>query len=148
MAPGSEGSAGGLFPLDFASLAYVSSWFEDTHFCAPHTLKVALLIAGQSREPMTTALTGSQVSLAGPSLSNLYKEITWFFSANLTILVQDSYGVMFFKNHLENRVSLGENSALHIHSLRKNDSSEYILRLLKRDGTVEERRVPLRVYGE
>lgn len=95
---------------------------------------------------MTKALTGSQVSLAGPNLPSMYKEITWFFSANLTILVQDSNGVMFFKNHLENRVSLGDKGTLHIHSLRKNDSSVYILRLLKKDGTVEERRVPLQVY--
>lgn len=107
-----------------------------------------LLIAGQPREPVTTALTGGQVSLAGPNVPSMYNEITWFFSANLKILVQDSNGVMFFKNHLENRVSLGDKGTLHIHFLRKNDSSTYILRLLKRDGTVEERQVPLQVYGE
>ncbi|XP_049633021.1 CD48 antigen [Suncus etruscus] len=117
--------------LDFLLL---SGWFLEPQ------------VQGQPTVPVTTALTGSQVSLAGPNLPSMYKEIAWLFSANLKILIQDSTGVVFFKNHLENRVSLGTNGTLHIHFLRKNDSSVYILQLLKMDGTVEERQVPLQVY--
>ncbi|XP_045839360.1 CD48 antigen [Meles meles] len=97
-------------------------------------------------EPRVTAISGSNVSLQISNLPAKYKQLTWFYNTNQKILEWESDPPTFFKSKFEGRVSLGQSHDLIIYNVEKEDSSIYILRVLKESGTEKEWRIPLEVY--
>lgn len=95
-----------------------------------------------------TAISGSNVSLQISNLSTNYEQLTWLYSVHQKILEWELNKINLFNSKFKNRVSLNGNQALSIVNVQKEDSSTYILRVLKESGKEEEWHISLEVFGE
>lgn len=93
------------------------------------------------------AVSGSNVSLHISNLPALSR-VTWFYTANQKIVEWESNRTNFFNSKFKNRASLDESYALCIYKVQKEDSSTYILRVLKDSGKEEDWAISLEVLGE
>ncbi|XP_004613970.1 CD48 antigen [Sorex araneus] len=99
---------------------------------------------GQVTAPVK-ALTGGQAGLSISNLTTQYQDLTWLYSNKKKLVIRDDRGIKYYKYGLGERVCLDGDNTLHIRNLQRNDSGEYVLQLLKMDGTTEERRLRLQV---
>ncbi|CAD7679896.1 unnamed protein product [Nyctereutes procyonoides] len=106
-------------------------------------LFLATSIQGHSQRQMI-AVSGSNVSLHISNLPALSR-VTWFYTANQKIVEWESNRTNFFNSKFKNRASLDERYALCIYKVRKEDSSTYILRVLKDSGKEEDWTISLEV---
>lgn len=102
-----------------------------------------------------TALRGSQAHLSFRDLGS-YQELTWFLwsgrSISKVVIWEHQQGAglgssgntHYYQSQLQGRVCL-DNSTLHIWDLRAGDGRNYTLRVLRPDGTQEERTLRLQV---
>ncbi|XP_045640438.1 CD48 antigen [Ursus americanus] len=93
-----------------------------------------------------TAISGSNVSLQISNLSTNYEQLTWLYSVHQKILEWELNKINLFNSKFKNRVSLNGNQALSIVNVQKEDSSTYILRVLKESGKEEEWHISLEVF--
>lgn len=79
-----------------------------------------------------------------------YKKLTWFYTPEQKIVeYEESSEPNYFKSKFKDKVKLDlTNGALDIHNVQKEDSSTYLLRVVKVTGNEEEWQVPLKVFGE
>lgn len=95
-------------------------------------------------------LSGSNVSLQSSNLPENYQRLDWFYSPDLKILEWETHqpNPHYFDTKFKGRVTFGQNGTLHIYNVQEEDSSTYILKVLLKSGFEEERRIPLKVFGE
>lgn len=106
-------------------------------------LFLATSIQGHSQRQMIV-VSGSNVSLHISNLPALSR-VTWFYTANQKIVEWESNRTNFFNSKFKNRASLDESYALCIYKVQKEDSSTYILRVLKDSGKEEDWTISLEV---
>ncbi|XP_016070897.1 PREDICTED: CD48 antigen [Miniopterus natalensis] len=102
---------------------------------------------GQSERPVFQ-VSGKNASLQISNLPENYQRLTWFYNTTQKILQWESNepNPRFFRTKFKDRVMLcRENGALHISDVRKEDSSNYILKVLK-SGIERGWKVPLQVF--
>ncbi|XP_002715269.1 CD48 antigen [Oryctolagus cuniculus] len=96
------------------------------------------------------AVSGSNVSLQIPeNLSEKYKQLTWFNTTKQKILEWEweSDKTKYFRSKFETRITFDPQSgALNISDVRKEDSSDYLVRVLMASGTEREWKIPLEVF--
>lgn len=96
-----------------------------------------------------TALSGSNVSLQIHNLPKNYQQLTWFYTTNQKIVEWEFNKTNYFNFKFKDRVMLDHQSfALYIYKVQKEDSSTYLVRVLKEAGDEEEWKVTLQVFGE
>ncbi|XP_046536211.1 CD48 antigen [Equus quagga] len=112
----------------------------------PHWF-LATSIQGHSESPVN-ALSGRNVRLQISNLPDKYKKLTWFYTPEQKIVeYEESSEPNYFKSKFKDKVKLDlTNGALDIHNVQKEDSSTYLLRVVKVTGNEEEWRVPLKVF--
>ncbi|CAK7308480.1 CD48 antigen [Vulpes lagopus] len=106
-------------------------------------LFLATSIQGHSQRQVIT-VSGNNVSLHISDLPALSR-VTWFYTANQKIVEWESNRTNFFNSKFKNRASLDESYALCIYKVQKEDSSTYILRVLKDSGKEEDWTISLEV---
>ncbi|XP_006922947.1 CD48 antigen [Pteropus alecto] len=94
-------------------------------------------------------VSGSNVSLQICNLPDKYKKLTWFYTDTQKIVEWESNTPKphYFNSKFKDRVTFDhQNGTLHIYKVRKEDSSTYLLKILKEAGTEEERKIFLKVF--
>ncbi|KAM8818115.1 CD48 antigen isoform 1-T1 [Rhynchonycteris naso] len=100
-------------------------------------------------EHQVLAVSGSNVSLGISNLPDNHQSLTWFYTSNQKIVEWDSntHNPHYYKTKFKGRVILDlQNGALYISKVQKEDSSTYLLQVLKEDGTEEQRWITLEVF--
>lgn len=89
------------------------------------------------------------MSLSISSLPRNYKSLTWFYTTDQKIVEWESGQLKYFNTKFKDRVRLDlQSGTLHIHNVQKEDSSTYLLMVLKDHGYEDEWKIPLVVLGE
>ncbi|XP_059976587.1 CD48 antigen [Mesoplodon densirostris] len=93
------------------------------------------------------AISGSNVSLPISSLPSNCKSLTWFYTTEQKIVEWDSGQPKYFNTKFKDRVKLDlQSGTLHIHNVQKEDSSTYLLMVLKDTGDEDEWKISLMVF--
>ncbi|XP_058556238.1 CD48 antigen isoform X1 [Neofelis nebulosa] len=94
-----------------------------------------LLLANiQDAADQMTVISGSNVTLKISNVIHDYKQLAWFYNDNQKIVEQESKAPKYFKSQFKDRVCLGVDHTLFIYNVQKEDSSTYILKVLKESG--------------
>ena len=107
-------------------------------------------MAGYS-EYSVSAVSGSNTTLRISNLPNNHLSLTLFYNSNQKILEweSDKPNPHFFKTTFKDRVILDrKNGIFYIYKVQKNDTSTYLLKVVMENGTEEEWKIPLEVFGE
>lgn len=89
------------------------------------------------------------MSLQIHNLPKNYQQLTWFYTTNQKIVEWEFNKTNYFNFKFKDRVMLDHQSfALYIYKVQKEDSSTYLVRVLKEAGDEEEWKVTLQVFGE
>ncbi|XP_019677874.3 CD48 antigen isoform X1 [Felis catus] len=105
-----------------------------------------LLLANiQDASDEMTVISGSNVTLKISNVTHNYKQLAWFYNDNQKIVEQESKGPKYFKSQFKDRVRLGLDHTLFIYNVRKEDSSTYILKVLKESGKEISQYISLKV---
>lgn len=105
-----------------------------------------LLLANiQDASDEMTVISGSNVTLKISNATHNYKQLAWFYNDNQKIVEQESKGPKYFKSQFKDRVRLGLDHTLFIYNVRKEDSSTYILKVLKESGKEISQYISLKV---
>ncbi|XP_066111258.1 CD48 antigen [Saccopteryx bilineata] len=100
-------------------------------------------------EHQVLEVSGSNVSLGISNLPDNHQSLTWFYTSNQKIVEWESNTPKphYYKNKFKDRVMLDlQNGTLYIYKVQKEDSSTYLLKVLKEDGTEEQRWITLKVF--
>ncbi|XP_059998235.1 CD48 antigen, partial [Lagenorhynchus albirostris] len=90
------------------------------------------------------AISGSNVSLSISSLPTNYKSLTWFYTTDQKIVEWESGQPKYFNTKFKDRARLDlQSGTLHIHNVQKEDSSTYLLKVLKDPGYEDEWKISL-----
>lgn len=95
-----------------------------------------------------TVISGSNVTLKISNVIPDYKQLAWFYNDNQKIVEQESKAPKYFKSQFKDRVRLGVDHTLFIYNVQKEDSSTYILKVLKESGREISKYISLEVLGE
>uniref|UniRef100_A0A8C9JZM1 CD48 molecule n=1 Tax=Panthera tigris altaica TaxID=74533 RepID=A0A8C9JZM1_PANTA len=95
-----------------------------------------------------TVISGSNVTLKISNVVPDYKQLAWFYNDNQKIVEQESKAPKYFKSQFKDRVRLGVDHTLFIYNVQKEDSSTYILKVLKESGREISKYISLEVLGE
>lgn len=107
----------------------------------PH-LFLAISIQGHSKY----AIPGDNVTLHISNLPKNHKSLTWFYTTDQKIVEWEFNEPKYFDTKFKGRATLDSQSgALHICKIQKEDSSTYLLRVLKDNGDEEEWKISLMV---
>ncbi|XP_061257357.1 CD48 antigen [Bos javanicus] len=107
----------------------------------PH-LFLAISIQGHSKY----AIPGDNVTLHISNLPKNHKSLTWFYTTDQKIVEWEFDEPMYFNTKFKDRATLHPQSgALLIRNIQKEDSSTYLLRVLKDNGDEEEWKISLMV---
>ncbi|XP_058395584.1 CD48 antigen [Diceros bicornis minor] len=108
-------------------------------------LFLATTIQGHSKQ---IAISGSNVSLQISNLPADYKILTWLYTSEQKIVEHwNADKPHYFDSTFKHRVVLNLSSgALNIYKVQKEDSSTYLLRVVKAAGNEEEWKIPLEVF--
>ncbi|KAI4579467.1 hypothetical protein MJT46_000835 [Ovis ammon polii x Ovis aries] len=95
------------------------------------------------------ATPGDNVSLQISNLPKNHRSLTWFYTTDQKIVEWESgEPTKYFDTKFKDRAMLDSQSGtLHIRKVQKEDSSTYLLRVLKDKGHEEEYKIPLMVLG-
>lgn len=105
-----------------------------------------LLLANiQDASDEMTVISGSNVTLKISNVTHNCKQLAWFYNDNQKIVEQESKGPKYFKSQFKDRVRLGLDHTLFIYNVRKEDSSTYILKVLKESGKEISQYISLKV---
>ncbi|XP_067570161.1 CD48 antigen [Pseudorca crassidens] len=105
-----------------------------------------LFLATSIQDYSKYAISGSNVSLSISSLPTKNKSLTWLYTTDQKIVECDSGQLKYFNTKFKDRVRLDRQSGtLHINNVQKEDSSTYLLRVLKDSGYEDEWKIPLEV---
>ena len=89
------------------------------------------------------------MSLPISSLPRNYKSLTWFYNADQKIVEWESGQPKYFNTKFKDKARLDPQSGtLHIDNIQKEDSSTYLLMVLKDTGDEDEWKISLVVLGE
>ena len=95
------------------------------------------------------AIPGDNVTLHISNLPKNHKSLTWFYTTDQKIVEWEFNEPKYFDTKFKGRATLDSQSgALHICKIQKEDSSTYLLRVLKDNGDEEEWKISLMVLGE
>ncbi|TKC48402.1 hypothetical protein EI555_001953, partial [Monodon monoceros] len=90
------------------------------------------------------AISSSNISLSISSLPRNYKTLTWFYTTDQKIVEWESGQLKYFNTKFKDRVRLDlQSGTLHIHNVQKEDSSTYLLMVLKDPGYEDEWKISL-----
>ncbi|XP_058923457.1 CD48 antigen [Kogia breviceps] len=90
------------------------------------------------------AISSSNVSLSISSLPRNYKSLTWFYTTDQKIVEWESGQPKYFNGKFKDRARLDlQSGTLHIHNVQKEDSSTYLLMVLKDTGDEDEWKISL-----
>lgn len=101
-------------------------------------------IQGQSKHTVP-AITGQNVSLYVSRLTK-YRQITWFFTTDQKIVEKDSEDTTYVFSRFKGRICLHQNGTLQIFNVTRMDSSTYIFKLQRIDGSEKEEKTELQVF--
>ncbi|XP_036778637.2 CD48 antigen [Manis pentadactyla] len=122
----------------------------DERLALKFLLRLHLFLATSTQghsERLVTALSGSNVSLQIHNLPKNYQQLTWFYTTNQKIVEWEFNKTNYFNFKFKDRVMLDHQSfALYIYKVQKEDSSTYLVRVLKEAGDEEEWKVTLQVF--
>ncbi|MBV94753.1 CD48 antigen, partial [Eschrichtius robustus] len=103
-----------------------------------------LFLATSVQDYSKYAVSGSNVSLSISSLPRNYKSLTWFYTPDQKIVEWESSQPKYFNTKFKDRARLDlQSGTLHIDNVQKEDSSTYLLMVLKDTGDEDEWKISL-----
>ncbi|XP_029086018.1 CD48 antigen isoform X1 [Monodon monoceros] len=103
-----------------------------------------LFLATSIQDYSKYAISSSNISLSISSLPRNYKTLTWFYTTDQKIVEWESGQLKYFNTKFKDRVRLDlQSGTLHIHNVQKEDSSTYLLMVLKDPGYEDEWKISL-----